>query len=380
MNFKSFLLEQINQTFDSIYRSYIDQFIDIFGMSSNRYPTPRWVAGQFKKINLMNTLDDEILNSEISDDVKLDKEILINFRNFFIKNKLLTRTNGKVDKVGDITSKFTQYLTSKPDTELDKIIRQLSYDIDSEWADTLSDDEKKMLDLYKNINVEDYRYLLGLLAKQKSKKNYSNIIDSSDINNPERIYNLENLNLIKDNKLNLNLIKTFISFIEKYGYTRLKDFNPDFRYAARHLSANTALAKNHLIKMLSSDNNFSNSFIPKAEKILELNNTSVTKLINKQKLTTIDVAALEKLGIIQNNKITDLGNIVIARAKLNKTRDEINSDLNDLKMARIKDYDNSDLRSGSREDMIKSIASSPKFKRDNDKVIGQKSKMRDLSS
>lgn len=316
----------------NIYNELVDEIIKInkkYNLTNaDSFPTAKWVSGKFQQLDRIPSLQSSLDSGLIDDPQRAaDYERLIKFKDIALKYKLIkketTRSGGIDYKKTDNGSKFIQKLSSSFLTWKDEKtkMREISDNENAEWQNKLSEEDKMLLELYTNLSANEYSTLMGLIERQKDRKNYMETLYNLSDN---KLHKFQSLNLIHDDyKLNLPLIEKLLKFINNNTYARLKPFNKDISYITDRISADRALLNNYLERDIDKSSFRRSDLAKHADNIIDkLDNTEKFDILKKYKgLTSRDSNPnLLQMKIIDTNgSLTDLGRyIAIVISKLDR--------------------------------------------------------------
>lgn len=304
--------------FKSIYDELVDQIVAInkkYGQSNrDAYPTPQWISGKLQQLPMIDSMEDSLNRGTVQDtSLAAEYERSIALKDILQKYKMIER-DGKRYKKTDMGSRFIQQLSNSFLTwkEKSKQMRELSDQENREWYNSLNAEDKKMVDLYSELSARDYAFLMGLLDRQESKSNYSNVVDTAVKKNPDKIERLQSMGLInKDYSLNLPIIKDLLSFLDDKTFARLKGFNKDIAYITQRISADRALLKNFLDRQMDRTSHRRSDFVATSDDVVDKLTTREKQMLVNNKFSPEVRTKLEKLNILEpEGSLTDLGKFI----------------------------------------------------------------------
>jgi len=286
---------------------------------SDNYPSAKWVAGKFQQLSYIPSIEHS-LNSgaELPDEKKEEYEKIVALKDLGLKYGFIKKVGNNYTKT-ERGSKFIQSLAKSFSDwrDMAQELKSISYKEDDEWASKLSDTEKEYIEIYKQLTAKDYAYLIGLIEKQKDKKNYTDRVATSDDADSAIVSHLQNLNLINNNyTLNLDLVKNLLDFLNDKTYARLKTFNNDITYISKRISADRALLKNYLDRNMDKSSFRRSSVAKEADAMLDSLNGVERMLVKKaydnmRQLTPTELQHLKQLNIIDSDDtFTSIGKFI----------------------------------------------------------------------
>ena len=246
---------------EKIINDLLDLYLNNFDVDKGNYPTTAWLSGMFRKVqdfkNIEHFLDDVKILPEQKE--KLQKIKL--FKDFALKNGLITPTMNGFFKQTDKGSKLAQKLSSsieeykKFDAHRTPFGRSPEYKktwydfvagvnlADEEWAQSLSKTNLNFLKIYSEFTPIEFHILKKIF---KAGKDQQKIIKSIYDHHPEVFNKLIELKIINSTgDINKKLLLSLFIFLGKSGYSRLKNFNKEIAYSVDRSAANKAINKNY---------------------------------------------------------------------------------------------------------------------------------------
>lgn len=306
-----------------IFSEIVSKLEDIrlkYGSSpKNNTPTAAWVAGKLQQLQYIDSIEKSLAsNGDLLPEKREEYEKIVAMKNIAIENKLVKFVGNRILKT-DKGSKFVQELAKKFNTwqtMYDKI-HILADKENDEWYNSLNEQDKHLVKLYKDISPRQYAYLMGLIDKKMNKKNYSKFIDSSEEKNPEMIDSLKSMEFINaDNTLNTKLISQFLNFLNDKTYARLKAFNKEISYITDRISADRALMRNYIQRNLDKSSHRRNELAMDGDQILDNINdydkNIIVKAYKGSRISSTEQAHLNRINILKGKEFTDIGRYVAA--------------------------------------------------------------------
>ena len=314
-----FTKESVRDTgFKSIYDELVDTIIAINKKydQSNRdaYPSPQWVSGKLQQLSFVPSMEQSLSSGNIQDpNIAAEYERTIALKDIGEKYRLIAKDGAKYKKT-DMGSRFVQQLSNSFLTwkEKSKQMRELGDQENREWYNGLDTDEKKMVDLYSQLTAKEYAFLMGLIDRQESKDNYSDIVAQAAEKNPDKVEKLQSLKLInQDYSLNLPIIRDLLGFLNDKTYARLKGFNKDISYISDRISADRALLKNFLDRQMDRTSHRRSDFATQSDDVLNKLTSREKKLIISNKYPSEVRTKFQQLNILEpEGSLTDLGKFI----------------------------------------------------------------------
>ena len=156
-------------------------------------------------------------------------------------------------------SKFRDMLSSgfnddKVKADLAKNFRNIKDEVAREWAESLSPERKKMLDVYSQMQASTFTMLRSLFSVRgpSSVAAYRARINNAKFSESNDLQLLKKLGFLSDKMLlNRGMIKRFSDFLRDpdgtgapNAFARLMPFNPELTYFIKRSTADKALARN----------------------------------------------------------------------------------------------------------------------------------------
>lgn len=319
----------LNEALDNV-KVYRQAFTELFDKmedirkqynsdSKDNYPTFAWIAGKFKQLYNIPQVEKALHSGTINNPEKLEEYAkIVALKDISLKYKFITK-DGANYKMTNTGSGFVQFLASHFNSlrDMKSDFREINDGENNEWYSKLPEDQKKIVDTYRELSPTDYAYLVGLANKQKNKENYMDYVQSSLAKDGDKISRLQGLGLLnQDYTLNKEIINSLLNFLNDNTYARLKGFNKNVAYVVDRISADKALWRNALERSIDRTSMRRNDMAEKSDEIidqLDKNDKDVVKAKyqNRTIRTFSNQKKLSSLGIIDNSgTLTDMGTYI----------------------------------------------------------------------
>lgn len=142
----------------------------------------------------------------------------------------------------------------KIDGDMSKTIRNVGSQSAAEWEASLSEEDKKMLGIYKGLERSAFTFLKGLIQVRGDRREYNKRVEAARYNDSNDYVILQRLGIFKPNgNLDIDLLRKYDAFVKAQSPAMLKQFKKDNAEFVNRQEADKALARNDFNKKAEED-------------------------------------------------------------------------------------------------------------------------------